>query len=179
MAGIIAESYAQALFEIALEEHQLDAYRRILDDITALFETETQLQELFAHPRISRSEKKALIDQLFAQDCDQLFVNFLHILCDRSRIRKLAEIKEAYDQLYRQEKGIQKVIVTSAYALKEHERIQLKETLQSQLNRQIELQEQIDPALLAGMKVQINDTIIDNSARMRLENMKKELKQVR
>ena len=179
MASLVAKSYAQALFEIAQEEQKLDEYRQSMQDIQALLAENGQLMDVMKHPQISKQEKKQLIIDLFEKECDQMMVNFMCLLIDRRRFHLFDEMKEAYDVFYRQAKNMKKAIVTSAYPLSDVQRQDLINLLQEKTASTIELVEEVDATLMAGMKVQIEDTILDHSAKNALATMKQKMKFVR
>lgn len=179
MASLVAKSYAQALFEIAQEEQRLDEYRNTLHEIKILFEENTSLMDVLKHPQIHKQEKKDLIMDLFKTECDQMILNFMCLLIDRNRIHLLFDMVKGYDGFYRQAKGIKKAIVSSAYPLTNNQREQLLAMLMKKTGCQIELEEVVDASLIAGMKVQVEDTILDHSAKMALATMKQKMKHVR
>lgn len=179
MASLVAKNYAQALFEIAQDEQRLDEYRQSLADIQYLLAENKQLMDIIKHPQISKQEKKTLINDLFSSECDQMILNFMCLLIDRGRFHLFEEMKAAYDSFYRKAKNIQKAMVTSAFPLTTQQRDDLIQLLQQKTGCQIELSEQVDSSLMAGMKVQIEDTILDHSAKMALSTMKQKMKFVR
>lgn len=179
MASLVAKNYAEALFEIAQEEQQLDQYRQGIFAISEIFKQNESLMDIMKHPQITKKEKHDVIDQIFSSEYNQMIMNFLHLLVDRSRFSILHEIKVYYDQYYREAKGIKQAIVTSAYPLTKQQRDNLIQLLQSKTNCTIELEEHVDTSLMAGMKVQIEDTILDHSAQMVLSKMKHNMKYVR
>lgn len=64
------------------------------------------------------------------------------------------------------------VYVKSATKLKDSEVQKLKETLETKLNKKVEFVLTTDESLLAGIRIKINDQIIDNSADGRLQRLK-------
>lgn len=51
----------------------------------------------------------------------------------------------------------------------------MKKTLEEKLNKTIDMRLSVDEELIAGIRVKINDTLIDNSALSRLERMHREI----
>ena len=73
----LARKYSSAIFELAQEEQQLVPYgeqlRRVLDDLS----TVPGIWGYFANPLIQRSDKKALLKQLFEGELSALSKRFL------------------------------------------------------------------------------------------------------
>jgi F-type H+-transporting ATPase subunit delta len=63
------------------------------------------------------------------------------------------------------------VKVTSAMALDAAQTEQLKASLKRRFKRDIELETQVDPSLLAGVVIDTGSEVIDGSARGRLQRM--------
>ena len=60
----------------------------------------------------------------------------------------------------------------SAASLSEEEVARLKATLEKKLNKKVDFVLSVDSDLIAGIRMKINDQIIDNSARGKLERLK-------
>ena len=62
--------------------------------------------------------------------------------------------------------------MSSAVALTEREKTELKEKLEKRLGRTIRLECAIDPSLLGGLLVQVDGRVIDGSLKHRLHEIK-------
>lgn len=62
--------------------------------------------------------------------------------------------------------------VRSAKKLGDAEISRLKSMLEKKLSKTVELKIQEDPDLLAGLRIKINDMVLDNTARSRMDNLK-------
>ena len=51
----------------------------------------------------------------------------------------------------------------------------LEESVTKKLNKKVELSNVIDPSIIGGIKIVVNDTVFDNSIVRRLESLKQEL----
>ena len=74
---------------------------------------------------------------------------------------------------YNVENHIQVVYVNSATALNDEQIAKLKVALMNKLNQKVELVLRVDEDLMAGIRIKINDQIIDNTAKNKLERLKK------
>ncbi len=62
--------------------------------------------------------------------------------------------------------------MTSASKLGEDQLSRLKEMLEKKLNKTLELEVQVDSSLIAGIKVQANDLVMDNTVIAKIDAMK-------
>ena len=87
----------------------------------------------------------------------------------------MADITEAYFKLDDEKKGIIDATATSAYPLKEDDAKNIALALGKRLGKTVRLKVVVDPSIVAGVKLQYGDKIIDGSVQSRLESMRKRL----
>lgn len=172
MAGIIAKNYCDAIFEIAKEDNLLDAFLEQLKFVDTTM-SDVGFYDVISHPKISRSKKKEMLEEAFGENLDTVLLNFLKLLIDKGHMNALNAIVKEYGKSYNVLHGIQVVYVWSATRLQEDEMKRLIETLEHKLHKTIQLKCRIDEELIAGLRIKINDKIIDNSARIRLTHLQK------
>lgn len=170
MADAVAKAYAMALFEIAQDNDKCDEYRLIMHDIKKT--SDEKFIQLLCHPKISKQEKKACIDKVYEDYLDPVLIHLLKVLIDKNRFRYIHAICDEFDQIYIGHFNIIQAVVYSAGELNEDEKSRLKKKLEKKYKCSIECEYKIDPSLLAGIKVIIQDEVLDNTAVNRLKKMK-------
>lgn len=170
MADSVAKAYADALFEIAADEGKCEEYRERIHELRDTMDE--RFIRLLCHPKISKEEKKACIDNVYAKELDSVFIHFLKVLVDKNRFQYVISICDEFDLNYVEHFNIIQADVYSARELSEDEKQRLKEKLEKKYQQSVECSYQIDPSLLAGIKVQIKDKVMDNTALNRLNKMK-------
>jgi len=65
-----------------------------------------------------------------------------------------------------------KVYISSAVKLQRYQVLNLKKVLVKKLNRPVEIVEKIDPTLIGGFYLQVQDRLIDRSLRKQLNDLK-------
>lgn len=178
MAGIIAKNYCDAIFEIAKEDQTLDLYKEQLTFVDELIR-DVDFYAVLAHPKISHEKKKTMLVEAFQESVDATLLNFLKLLVDKGHIRSLHAIVKEYTKSYNEVHHIQVVYVYSATMLQEDEKKRLCETLEIKLHKSIDLRCQMDESLIAGLRIKINDKIIDNSAKLQLMQLQKHAEALR
>jgi F-type H+-transporting ATPase subunit delta len=106
-------------------------------------------------------------------------VEFLIVLINKHRIGYLHEVIGEFIRLVKAERGIAAVTVLSAVPPAEGERQRLIEKLKARTGMTIELEEKIDPDIIAGMIVILHNEIIDGSVRRGLDVLQGQLAKVR
>ena len=164
--------YAQALFELAQDSKQEMAWLSELKQVAQVITSVPELSKILAHPSIPRVKKKEIIQTAFESELDTTVFRFLLVLNEHNELSHLDKISDAYEECYRRKHRIEIVKVTSASKLDEDQLSRLKEMLEKKLNKTLELEVQVDPSLIAGIKVQANDLVMDNTVIAKIDAMK-------
>ena len=148
MINVIADRYAQALFEVG-EETQTTS---------ELYQELSELVEIF-------NENKDLY-------------NFLKIVIDKDRISTIENIKESYKGLLNDKNNILEGTAITAVELSEKEIKDLEKNLSIKYNKNVTLNNIVDKTILGGVLVKLGNEEIDGTVKTRLSKMKKQLSQV-
>lgn len=175
MASTVALNYAEAIFLLGEEENKLELYLNQLKEINETLKDNNELLSVMLHPKVSQMDKKALLDKIFS-DKDVAIINFLKVLIDKRRFKYTEEIVSEFINRYNEYNNIQIATVYSAKKLDEKELNGILEVLEKRTKAKIEIKNIVDKSLIAGIKVKINDEVIDNSIARKLERLKYQVK---
>jgi F-type H+-transporting ATPase subunit delta len=169
----VAQRYAAALFELAREQGLLE---RVEVDVQRIAREVAQppLSDLLFDARVAPADKRKRLEQLAAQ-LQPLTANFLRLLIDKRRLEVLREIGAAFHRNVLDERNASEGVVESARPLGQGELAELSVALGSILGRQVQLEQRLAPDLLAGVRVFIDNKLIDQSAAGRLEGLRSKL----
>ncbi|ADU95794.1 F0F1 ATP synthase subunit delta [Geobacillus sp. Y412MC52] len=172
---VIAKRYASALFQIALEQGQLD---RIEEDVRAVRQALAENGEflsLLSYPKLSLDQKKALIREAFAGVSTPV-QNTLLLLLERHRFGLVPELAEQFLALVDDARGIAKAVAYSARPLTDEELRELSDVFAQKVGKQtLEIENIIDPELIGGVKLRIGNRIYDGSVSGQLERIRRQL----
>ena len=130
------------------------------------------LEQALASPRISQEQKEAMLDRIFNGRVDSRLLNFLKILCRRGRISSLRAIQMTATVMREEQLGKQRVTVTSAQALSDEQKNQIKSRLRAAYNIDAILIEKIDASLLGGIVLRIGDKVLDGSVLGKMQSIR-------
>ncbi len=166
-----ARRYAQAAMELALEHDELDLWRRDLAQLASLWADE----ELRAYLEDVRLSKEARLERTRARLGPYLSpraLNLVLLLLTRGRSSLIPYIARAFEDLERQREQTVEALVTAAAELTEQQKSALREQLVQQTGKDVQLQTQVEPAILGGLIVKIGDQLLDLSVLGRLNRMR-------
>jgi F-type H+-transporting ATPase subunit delta len=168
----IAEVYARALFEVAMEHDVLDRVHDEIGEFAEALSDDRTLQVFLFSPYFSSEEKRDGVSKIVS-DADERVVNFLELLAERHRMPALFRIKRQFDSLWAEENKLLPVTVTSAIELDEGLVADIGKRIEDQTGRKVELSSNVDPEVLGGLMVRVGNMVLDGTVRNRLERLRK------
>lgn len=168
---IVAKRYAEALFQLGKQNNLTEQYIEELRVVRDVFLENEQLYTFLKHPKVSNEEKK----QFIATILDGVHKDVLHtlqLLVDKKRITIAPSMVDHFIAMVNDAKGIAEATVHSVRALTDKEQETLKETFAERFNtKTVHLQNEVDPSIIGGLKIQVGNTIYDGTVRGKLERM--------
>lgn len=171
----IASRYAKSLLDLAGEQNKLD---KVLEDVQSFQEVSKNrdFYLLLKSPVVNGDKKKDIVKALFEGKYDELTMAFLNILINKGRENYLPDVATEFISQYKRLKQVSTVKVTSAGPLTDATKaaIQKKLVESGVTNSNVEMIEQVDPALIGGFILEFDDKIYDASVAHKLEGLKKD-----
>ncbi len=175
MIDNVANRYAHALLDIAIEEKLVDEYRQVIKEINKCFQENKDYLHVLSSSFLSGEEKHQMIEKAFASLNFPHVLSFMNIIIDNHRVNELLQIFDSFNTLCNDYKGIKEGIVYSTIKLSDKEVKEIETAISKVQNCEIELRNEIDSRLLGGVKVVVHDSVYDGSLLGKLESMKNKL----
>ncbi|MEJ5361426.1 MAG: ATP synthase F1 subunit delta [Spirochaetota bacterium] len=173
----VAKVYAGALLEIAHEKNAISKVEEELSFLAELLKNDNDLMRYFSAPGIPKESKKQFVEKVFGSELSELMVNFLKVLIDNGRQQDLPDISVAFSELLDIVNNRQKIKLVSSVKLDSDIINRIKKGLEDRFNKNIIVDEEIDPTILGGIIVQVDDLIIDASLKNDLLKLREKLLQ--
>lgn len=175
MAGKLEKVYADALFELAIEENNLDTVAAEMETVSKIMSENEDFVKLLSAPTVPDKDKKSMISKAFeGRICDIVF-NFMNVLCDNGRIKYFCAVSARFKEMYNEKNGILEVCATTTMPLSENLREKLVLKLEKISGKKIQLVEKIDASIMGGIVLNYNNTQIDASVKKRLDDMRQQI----
>ena len=177
----MAGRYATALFELAREEKAVDAVKTDLESFDALVAANPDLSRLVRSPVFGADEQlKALSAILDKAGIKGLAANFLRVITANRRLFAVRDMIRGFRALVARHKGEVTAQVTVAEELSDKNLDALKSALKSVTGgKDIDLDVQVDPAIIGGLVVKVGSRMVDSSLRTKLNSIKLAMKEAR
>jgi F-type H+-transporting ATPase subunit delta len=173
----LARVYADSLVAAAKEanEDPAEVVGELQSLIHDVFRAQPDAEKFLATLAVSRDRKAAAIREIMTGRASELFVHFLLVLNQHNRLDILREILAEAAGILDQNRNLVRVKVRSAVPLPDDQREHLQQSLGGLLARTPVLELSVDPALIGGLVVQVDDFLYDASVRSQLESLRIQL----
>ena len=170
----IASKYATALYELALENNQLDLYQEQTRFVLNSFEENEEFFDVLNSKFLSIKEIHEIIEKTYV-GVEQDIISLLKIIVENHRVNLLKDIFVSFNSLCNSYIGITEGMLFSAFPLDKKTISDIELAIGRKEGRKISLIFKIDPSLIGGVKVVINNHIYDGSVKNKLAEMKQSL----
>ena len=117
------------------------------------------------------SEAKIRILKDVSGDHTAPFASFMNLLSEKGRMVDLAQVARAFLRLADESQGVLEARVESAVPLMDGERQSLAVALEDRFHKKIRMRERIVPEVLGGLRVVLDDEVLDLSLSTRLRRL--------
>ena len=174
---LVAKRWALALMELAQEDENISK-QDILDDLREISETidsSEELSSVIANPSISTDEKQIVLSKLFQNKIMPIVYNFVFALNLKKRVSIISQIAVEFEKELERINNIAHVNITSAIELSDERKEQIKNRIIEKLSKDVIVDWGVDADIIAGLIFNIDEMIVDNSIRHKLEDLSKEI----
>lgn len=169
--------YAEALFELAEQQGQLDAVQHSLIELQKAIQESIDLRRVLGSPLLDRNEQANALDALLQRmNAAPVVRNFVQVVVHNRRLFALPAMIQDFLQRLAEKRGEVTAEIRVAQDLSEAQRSRLLEVLGRRLGGQIRLHIQRDDSLIGGMVVRIGSRMIDNSLKTKLQKLQLTMK---
>ena len=162
-AARLAKVYAQAIVEAADRPHcqseVVEELKHIVEDVLPRVGS---LTSVFESPRITTSDKTALVSKTFSGRVSTITLNTLLVLANHERLGLLPELVNSLRRELDQRAGRREAVLTTANQITPDEQAAILKSVEESLG---------------GLVVRIEDTVYDHSVSTSLVSLAERLKQ--
>lgn len=174
--GLIPNRYARALYKLALENGD-DG--RVYDEMKALdnsYQAAAGLKKAVGNPFLPIDEKMSLLCSAAQSSDSGSTARFMRLVVEKNRVDFLRAIARAYLKLYRERHDIARVEVITAAAMPQDEIDKILAMVTRTLgNKKLELTTTVNPTLIGGFVVNIDDKELDASVKTQIDKLRLKL----
>ena len=168
--SLVAKRYSEAFFSLALDKNKVSEYKEDLKLVLDTFKGVDSIDLFFASEKITKQEKKDLIEKSFNEKISVDAKNLLKLLVDKGRMGYITEIAEDYFHLANENLNICEGLIESVRPIDET-RIKELETLLAKNGQTVVLKQKINKSLISGFRITLSNEVIDGSMKSKIDQM--------
>ena len=178
LASAAARRYAEAFVQTAADagEDKMQSVREELKAFAAAVDDVFDLSNLLMNPAVTSDERVKALDKVMGEiQLSELTQRFLRLLAEKDRINEIREVAEVYDELADARTGRVQAHVASAIELNEATVGELRRALEKRTGKKIEMNVEVDPSLIGGVRAQVGSFVFDGTIRSELDRLRTQL----
>ena len=168
--------YGEALYTLALEEGLTGSILAELKVLQESFLETPDFIRLLSSPTLPKQERCQILDNSFRDRLQPYVLNFLKILTEKGYMKYFYDCVKTFEDLYNRDNGILPVTAITAVAMSEEQVQRLAAKLSRATNKQISLQNKVDPSVLGGVRLDYDGKRLDDTVSHRMDAIDKALK---
>tara|TARA_Y100000766_G_scaffold71016_1_gene59661 strand:- start:859 stop:1416 length:558 start_codon:yes stop_codon:yes gene_type:complete len=166
--------YAKSLISISNEQNSLETSFNDMLVLSSVCNSNRDFVNLLKTPIVKTDLKIKILNELLAKAISDLTLSFITLITKKKREILLPEIADCVISLYKKNKNIKEVYVTTATPLDQDLRQEVMTYIKKQTDSKIELKENIDKSLIGGAIIRMDDKQLDASISSSLESLKQQ-----
>ncbi len=179
MAKLVSKTYGDALFAAVADYKDISAFYQAAKLVVELLQEHGDFCRLMVHPKVAKEEKERILKETFAERIPSEIVGVLILLIRKGHADEMIPVCEHFIALVKEVNGIGEASVTTAIELGKTQRAKIEQKLLETTRYQsLEMQYDVDVALIGGMVIRIGDRVVDSSIKTKLQKLSKELREV-
>lgn len=180
MAKLTEKVYGEALFELAVEEGKSEEFLQEILTIKQLLSENPDFAKLMQHPGIPETEKEKVLLTVWEGRISREVTGLMLLLLQKEHYSELPRVLDYFIAQMKEKERIGIAYVKTAVALSEEQEKRVeKRLLETTSYRSFEMHFEVDESLIGGMIIRIGDRVVDNSIKTRLENLSRQLYQIK
>ncbi len=176
--SLVAERYANALFQLALERNAVEEVYQDSKLITKTCNENRELVLLLKSPIVQSEKKIRIVTQIFSKALNPITMTYMLIMIRKRRESFIPEIARQLVEEYKEYKNILTVHFASPVAPDDENRREVLTLMKNYTKANVELVEDIDKELIGGFVLSWKDLQYDASIAREIENMRRKIAKV-
>lgn len=176
MAKLVSKTYAQALFELAVEENKTSSLMEETMGLLEVIRTNDAFGQFMNHPKIQKEDKIEVVKNVFENQISKELLGFLVTIVEKDRYSEIEGILGEFIAAVKEYNNIGTAYVTTAIALEMNEKQDIESRLLATTKYEtIECIYDVNQDLIGGMVIKMGDRVVDSSIRTKLDKLQREL----
>ncbi len=172
IARVYATAFLEAVAKSGNSEALVEEFGSFVGDVLDHY---PRFDQTLRSELVSHEDKEQLLDRLFRTRASAPVLNFLKVLSKHGRLDLLRMIGRVLHKLHSERSGRKEVEVRVAMPLDDGLQHEIQERVRAAIGAEPILSVVVDPSLLAGMVIRVDDRVYDGSIHTQLEHTRRQM----
>lgn len=178
MSSKAGARYAKSLLDLSKEQNAVEEVKNDMVFFEQVVDDNAQLEAILKNPIVPLDKKQGILKGIFGGKVHAITENFLKLIVNKGRAAILFDTAKQFVQQYNAIKGIVTAEITSASTLTEANKVEVANLVKKELGaNEVLVKEKVNPALIGGFILKVDDKQFDASIAGSLTKLKKEFAQ--
>ena len=179
MAKLVSNVYGDALFELAMEQNQLDSYLEEAQGVLQVLQENEEFIQVMNHPKIIKEEKTQMVETIFKGRISDEMVGLMIMIVEKDHFAEMESVLNYFIARVMEEKNIGVATVTTPMELTDAQKEAIvKRLLETTSYVSFYMNYVVDADLIGGMVIRIGDRVVDSSVRTKIYQLSRELSNI-
>jgi len=171
MGNRLSQRYALTLAKYVEHHESLEDVISTVLALNLVFDSSRVIQTLMKNSTITNAQKRLSVERALGKQIPSTFSDFLLLLEKKQRIQELPGICSAFIDVINARRNVQKARIYAAHPLSDENQQRLKSLLETNYQKQFQIEVIIDPSLIGGFIIRIEDQVMDWSLKNKLHSL--------
>ena len=174
----IASRYAAALFELALDEGDIESLPNDISGVRSLLNADGGFRQLITSPVYTRSEMASAITAISKRiGLGQFMHNCVALMALKRRLFALPAMVDHLESLLDAHRRTMTAEIVAARELTAEELANLQDVLRDVSGKNVRFEVRVDTSLIGGIAARLGSRLVDSTVKTKLKNLKNALKE--
>ncbi|MDC0947751.1 F0F1 ATP synthase subunit delta [Gammaproteobacteria bacterium] len=166
----VGRPYAEAAFQLAVEQGKLDHWQGLLGQLAELVE-EPDVARLIANPLVDADATAGVIGAALKFDEKSPEMNLVNAMASQERLAVMPSVVRRFAELRAEHDNEIDAVIEVAMPTEDAQLEILTKALEKRFGRKVRVRTEVNEHLIAGAVIRTGDTVIDGSLREQLSRM--------
>jgi F-type H+-transporting ATPase subunit delta len=175
MDSLIRVRYAKAFFQAAKEKKLLGELKSDIENILSICTNSPEFIGLLNSPVVKTKQKTDLISRIFKSQVNDLTLRFLILITENKREAEIPGICRNFLEMTRKDQNIKSATLITADEISSETTEKIRKIVEKETGAGIELTSRVNPDLIGGLILRIDDKQYDSSVATQLKKIRQQL----
>jgi F-type H+-transporting ATPase subunit delta len=173
----MTKKYARALYNVAVQQEDVKEVSHRINYIVNVMKAVPEFSQLLQTHQVSTEDKITILKNVLQDNVSSLEVELISDILEHNSILILSDIAKHFEYLVETDSNLVNMTITSAKELSTEEVDHIQSSIESQLNKKVDVRTETDKSLIGGVRLRVGNFVVDNTISRRLDMLKNTLTQ--